>query len=176
MCSEILHELHDIVTETPYVESMSALQIHIWLKAPKHKGRASLSPNSSQYFGLPTDVLGVLKHLILVFWNLYYIHKYSGNIDFILFSVAVFSDTRDLLYFVHPACIHLTILHTRLWNNKYTRKTVLLCWVWLMVNFFLEKIFCGNLNEVILLIETALFRIPRKMFLKSKLSLRTDNE
>lgn len=65
ICSEILHELHDIVTETPYVESMSALQIHIWLKA--HKGRASLSPNSSQYFGLPTDVLGVLKHLILVF-------------------------------------------------------------------------------------------------------------
>ena len=64
ICSEILH---DIVTETPYVESMSALQIHIWLKAPKHKGRASLSPNSSQYFGLPTDVLGVLKHLILVF-------------------------------------------------------------------------------------------------------------
>ena len=176
MCSEILHELHDIVTETPYVESMSALQIHIWLKAPKHKGRASLSPNSSQYFGLPTDVLGVLKNLILVFWNFYYIHKYSGNNDFILFSVAVFSDTRDLLYFVHPACIHLTILHTRLWNNKYTRKTVLLCWVWLMVNFFLEKIFCGNLNEVILLIETALFRILRKMFLKSKLSLRTDNE
>ena len=92
------------------------------------------------------------------------------------FRLRFFCDTRDLLYFVHPTCVHLTILHMRLWNNKNIRKTVLLCWVWLMVNFFLEKIFCGNLNEVILLVETALFRIPRKMFLKSKLTLRTDNE
>ena len=41
-----------------------------------------------------------------------------------------------------------------------------------MVNFFLWEIFRGNLNEVIPLAEIALFRFPRKTFLKRKSTFR----
>ena len=44
----------------------------------------------------------------------------------------------------------------------------------LMVSFLLRKIFLGNLNEAISLVEIVSFRFPRKIFLKRKLIFIVD--
>ena len=36
----------------------------------------------------------------------------------------------------------------------------------IMINFLFKKIFCGNLNEAVLLADIASFRFPRKIFFK----------
>ena len=43
--------------------------------------------------------------------------------------------------------------------------------MWFIVYFLFRKIFRGNLNEAISLIETASFRFPRKIFLVRKLTI-----
>ena len=42
---------------------------------------------------------------------------------------------------------------------------------YIKVNFLLRKIFHGNLNEAVSLVEIASFRSPRKIFLKRKLNI-----
>ena len=44
------------------------------------------------------------------------------------------------------------------------------------VNFLLNQIFRGNLNEAISTNETVSFRFPRKIFLKTKLTFRAANK